>query len=244
MKINAQLFLDHISKASIGGTINEIVLGSRMSFAATEDSKSVVSICKGIDIVDSVNGKIGILNLKSFSKVVKYAKGTLFTKGQDIEISMVDRNLHQYLVFKNEAENELTFLLCPPKLISTTVDNAEEVIEKVSAGEAVMVTLTPALISQINKAIQIIAPAKCVFVSEGGKVKLLIGNEVEHNAIVNLGATKGGGKFKIVVKPKFLSKVLSVLPSDKDTLVEIRDAMPLIFKTAEYTFLLASMEVR
>lgn len=236
MKVNAVEFLNHIEKASVGGLVNEIVLGNHLSFAVTDETKSVVVICsKGI--VKDTTEEIGIFNLGMFRGAIQYAKDKLFPKSEEIEMNVVDNRL----VFKNKGE-EFKFLLSNSKVISTAVENPDEVLKKIGATDATLVVLDSDSIGKIVKAIQLIVPEKCEFRVDTGKVKIMIGKEVEHNAVVNLGTGKGKGKFKLVVKPDCLLKVLSVLPAGADITLEIRDGMPLIIDLENYTFLVASME--
>ena len=237
MKIKAMDLIKHIDRASMGGLINEAVFSDGMLFALTDESRSIVSICSN-GIADDVTGEIGIFNLKLFINAVKYAQKNIFTDGQDIQMDIADN----MLIFGN-GKDKFTFPIGSPDRISTTVDNAQEVIEKIIEGEATTVTLTPSVIGKCQKVIKMICPAKCVFIVEPGSITLLVGDEKEYNATVDLGATKGKSTFKLVVKPNFLSKVLDVLPKDKDTTLEIRAALPLIFKINYYIFILASMEV-
>ena len=239
MKIKAMDLVKHIDKASMGRLVSEAVFGNGLSFAVTDETRSVVSICKGIGTSDGENGEIGILNLKSFSRAVKYAKDIIFANGQEIDMKAVNNRL----VFEN-GDSELKFPLCSLKLISTTVANADEVIAKISAGEVIVVTLTPATISQCLKAIQQTSPAKCTFVVESDSVTLFVGNETERNAVVDLGSVKGKGEFKLVVNPKYLAKVLGVLRKEPKVTLELRNAMPVIIAIDSYTFLVASMEVK
>jgi hypothetical protein len=237
MKLDAQLFLDHIRKASVGGVINELVFGNRLSFALTDETKSVVSICSA-GLVEEETNEIGIFDSGLFSRSIQYAKDIIFAKDQAIEMNLVDNRL----VFKN-GDNEFRFLLSAPKAIQTKVNNPDDVLEKVGAGPAVTIGIDSSIIDQCLKAIQLIAPDKCTFLVESGKVKLSVGDEVKHIAIVNLGVAKSRGKFKLVVKPDFLSKVLSVLPPDKEIVLSLRDGMPLVFTIPGYVVLLASMEI-
>ena len=237
MRINAKLLLNHIKMLSVGGIIKEAVLGSEPPFAVTDNTKSVVTICSK-NIVDSGNGEIGILNLKLFSQAVKKLKKTLPAGNNEIEMEIVGN----MIVFKSD-KGETEFPLYDPMGISSVVENSREVMEKISVGDATIVILNKTVRDECIKAIKLIAPKVCMFiVAESGGVTILVGGEKDHNATVDLGVAKGVGAFKLVVKPEYLAKVLSVLPKDEDATLEMRAALPLIFKINNYVFLLASME--
>jgi len=72
----------------------------------------------------------------------------------------------------------------------------------------------------------------------------VVGNEIEHSATVDFALANGKGKFKLVTKPDFLDKVLSVLPTTGEVSLELRDGLPLIFRFENYVILLASMEIK
>jgi hypothetical protein len=237
MKIDAQLLLDHVNKASVGGLIDAVVLGKHFSYAVTDDTKSVVSICKK-GIVKDDTDPIGIYRISLFNMAVQYAKGIIFSKDKEIDMEITEDRL----VFK-KGEHAYSFKLSSPKAVRTTVGNPDEVIEKVSAGPASIIPFNAATRSMCLKTIQSVETEKCTFIVESGKVKLLVGRSEDHNVIVPLGDTKGKNKFKLVVKPDFLSKVLGVLPADKDATLELRDSVPLIIDIENYTFLVASMEI-
>lgn len=236
MKVNGQKFSEHISKASLGGLVNEVVLGTDLTFAVINEGKSVVSICsKGV--VEHDTGEIGIFNLDLFNRAVQYAKETIFAGEAEIEVNIVENRI----IFK-KGDDELKFLLSNPKVISSTIDNSKEVLEKISQGEAVIVKLTSAVKDKCLKAIQLVSPERCVFVSTGSKVQFFVGKETEHNVVVDLGVTKGKGKFKLVLKPDLFSKVLQALPADKDVILELREGMPLVLDMEGYVFLIFPME--
>ena len=240
MKINAQLLLDHVNKASVGGIIDAIVLGKHFSFAVTDETKSIVSICKtgfGNDYPSDIKENIGIYKIGLFNKAVQYAKDIIFS-GDNIDMDITDDRL----VFKN-GKNVYSFKLSSPKAIQTVVGNPDEVLEKIGAAPSSTIVFNSAIRSMCIKAIQAVDTEKCTFIVEPGNVTLLIGRSEEHNVIVDLGATKGKNKFKLVVKPEFLLKVLSVLSADVDATLELRDSMPLIIDIENYTFLIASMEI-
>ena len=237
MKLNSQAFLDHINKASMGGLVNEMVLGKDLSFAVTDDTKSVLAICgkglgKGQDI------EVGIFDLGMFTKAVQYAKDVIFAGAPEIEMDLVENRL----VFSKD-ERDYKFLLSNPKVISTVVENSEEVIEKVSASDPTTIKLNSASLAECIKAINSVSSEKCEFRVENGKVKLTVGDDIKHIIGVPLGTGEGKGKFKLVVKPDYLTKILSVLPSDVEATLELRPTMPLIFRIPGYIFLLASMEI-
>ena len=237
MKINAQKFVDHMLKASLGGLVNEVVLRKDFTFAVINEGKSVVSICSA-GLVDYDKGEIGIYNLDLFNKSLQYAKDTIFAGEAEIDAEIVENRL----IFK-KGDDELKFLLSTPKLMAeSTIDNSKEVLEKISQGEAVIIKLTPGVKDKCLKAIQLVSPEKCIFVSNGGKVQFFVGKETEHNVVVDLGSAKGKGKFKLVIKPDFLSRVLQALPIDKDVMLELRDGMPLVLDMDGYIFLVFPME--
>jgi hypothetical protein len=237
VKVNSIQFLDHISKASLGGLINEVVFKSDLSFAVTDESKSVVSVCnKGL--VEHKYGEIGIFNLDLFGKAVQYAKDTIFSNGADIDMDIIDNRF----VFK-KGDNEFKFLLSSPSAISSTVENASAVLAKLSERSSVVVKLTALAKDTCLKAISLITSETCVFVISGGKAKFSVGKSTEHNAVVDLGSVKGTGNFKVCLQPAFVSKVFEVLPAEVDVILELREEMPVIIDADSYTFLIAPMEV-
>jgi len=164
MKLKAQLFLEHLDRASVGGIINEVVMGNHLSFAVTDESKSVVSICKK-GISDEDNAEFGIFNIGLFRGAVEYAKNSLFAD-KDLEFSIVEKHSHQYMMFK-KGRRDFSFLISSPKLISSTVDNADDVLSKIGEADPVVVAVTPEIISGARKLIQVIGPAKCTFTVDG-----------------------------------------------------------------------------
>lgn len=236
MKVNSQRLFDHINKARLGGLVNEMILGKDLTFAVINEGKSVISICnKGP--VNYTGGEIGIFNLELFSKAIQYARETIFVGEEEIEFNIVENRL----VFK-KGDDELKFLLSNPKVISSTIDNASEVLEKISQGEAVIVKLIQSVKDKCLKAIQLVNPEKCIFVSTGSKVQFFVGKETEHNVVIDLGITKSKVKFNLVVKPDFLSRVLQSLPTEKDVIIELRKNMPLVLDMEDYVFLVFPME--
>ena len=237
MRVNAAKLLTHIERASVKGVINEAVFGNHLSFAAADESKTVVTISNGI--YEGENSEIGIYNLKLFAGMVKKMKKTLGVDSKDIEMNIVDNKL----VF-GDGCSDYKFLTSNPKVISSVVGNTDELIEKVTVGDATVTVLSKATRDACLDAINLIEPNICTFSVDFGNISLLVGDEIKHTVKINLGSTQGQNKFRLVVKPPYLLRILSVLRTDKkDVTLELYNAMPPIFRIEGYTFLLASMEV-
>jgi hypothetical protein len=149
------------------------------------------------------------------------------------------------LVFE-KGDEAFLFLKADVKLLSTTVANEKEVMDAVAVGETNIVSVQPTTISRWIRAIQTIMPTpdRCTIRFESGKAHVILGTDNEHQIKMFLGTYKGEGTFKIIVAVEYLSKVLATLPLDKEVLIEIRDAKPLIFRFGDYVILLFPKEVK
>ncbi len=239
MKINTMDLIKHIDMASMDGLVKNVVFGKNLSFAVTDETGAIISICqKGMEVGAAENSEIGISDIKSLIRAVRYAKKYIFGNSRELEMNVVDNGQVVQMVFEKD-EHEFRFLVSDPKTIATTVENADDLMRKVSVGIAATITLTPLAIGECLRAIKTMSPAKCVFTVNSGEVMLLVEHEYGHSIETTLGYVTGTGNFKVSVEPAFLAKVLSVLPKKKETNMSLRDGMPLMFDVAGYTLLLA-----
>ena len=236
MKIKANELVAHIEKASVGGLINELVLDKDFKFVVTDDSKSVLSIC---NVVNSNNdlGEIGIFDLVLAIKAVQYASGSIFSIDEELELKVVDNRL----VFK-KGDNEFKFLLSNPKVIASTVENIEETMKKLRSKEGISFTFTKNNADTLIKVIQLINPEIVTIYVKDKKVLALVGKEIEHNAIVDLFTLQNDILLKVIMKPDYFLKVLSVLPTDDEVKIELRDGYPIIFTNKNYSFVVAPVK--
>jgi len=237
MKVSAEKLLEHISKASLGGLVNELVLGKALDFSVTDESKSVCAFClKGLGTNESE--ELGVFNLSLFSKAIQYARDSIF--GADaIEVITEDNRL----VFK-KGNDQFKFLLSDSKVISSMVENPTEALGIIRKDEPVKVALTPALVSKCLKAIQLIESDRCSFVIKDGRVLFEVGKKIDHNTVTDLGETKIKKNFQLVLKSDFLVKVLSVLPTNADSVLELRMDMILVIESGNYIFLISPADVQ
>jgi hypothetical protein len=237
MKVNSDLLMKHIDRLNVGGLINEVAFGKNMSFAATDDSKTVVVFCvNGFGEWDKVD--TGIFNLLAFKNYIEYAREQVFAGNEVVDIDSIDLELS--LENKNDF---VKYLLVNHKVVSTSVANPEEILAAVTATEPNIAIINGAKIAKCLKAITLNGSERCTFRFTDKGAQMVVGRPDEHRIGVDLGVCTGTGTFEVVVRSAFLSKVLGVLPTDKDTTLEIRANMPLVFRLENYIILLASVEV-
>ena len=236
MKFNAPLLVDHITKASIGGLVKDVVFGNYFSFAVIDESESVVCISQGIG--DSENPPIGIVDLKKFKRMIEYARKCISDNGQDVEMQLVDDRL----VSKN-GDDIIKFVLNDPETISGSVANPDDVIGSNSVGDATVIVLDRSQRMSCLRAIKLCGPKRqspkeCAFVVDSGTGMLICGDKKTHRVKLNLGVVKGGSKFRLVVNSDFLTKILEMFMAEEYVTVELRERMPIVFDVPNYTVLL------
>lgn len=232
MKISASKLLKHVERAALGGLVDELVLDKELKFSVTDQSKSVCAIClKGLATNDVE--EIGIFNLALFAKAVAYARDTIFA-ADEIDMQVVDNRL----VFKKGGD-EFKFLLSDPRVIGSTIDNANQVLDYFREKEGVDITLTPSVVQKCLKALGLIEADICSIVVQSGQVHLKVGKIVDHNTVLSLGTTKLNKNFTILFKPEFIIKVLSILPESGNSILELRMEMPAIIDSTDYIFLIS-----
>ena len=229
MKIKSGDLISHVEKASMGGLVNEMVLDEKFTFAVTDESRSVLAFGKKEFVSDL--GEIGVFNLLLFKNLIQYASTVANAQDDDLNVSVVEKRL----VFSN-GKNAVKFLLCNVKTISSKIDNIEETLKKLQGKECASIVLGKVDVSRCIGAISIINPEEILLSVKNGEVSCLIGKEVEHNTLLNLGKTNSSLSFDIRIKPDLFTKVLQVLPTDVDVTLELREKFPIIFSSEEYVF--------
>lgn len=236
MKIDANKLAKHLAVAGMGGLINELVLNDDLSFSATDEGKWVLVSGKGGKSKTGF-GKIGIYGVEFILKVIGYVSDAIY-KGKEIELTVEGNKL----VFK-EGNNEFKFQLSDPKVVSSTVDNFDGAFAKVTEGACAELELTKEASDRLMKAVALLeSRVVTLFVSEGDVVASL-GEELEHNACVELG--KVDAEFpatKILLNTSVLKKMLDVLPKDQKITLELRADRPVVVTCGGYTLLLNQSE--
>lgn len=231
MRIKNDRLISHIEKAAVGGMINEIVLDDTFNFSVTDDARSVLVVSKCSFPSDL--GRIGLFDLPLFVKSVQYVSGSVFDSGEDIELSVVGNRL----VFK-KGDNELKFLLSNTEVVSTTVKDIDSVLSKIRSKDCVSIPLTKKVVDDCCKSISLVSPEEVMLSVKGGKVMFCVGKESEHNANLLVGVTSSALEVTVKQRPDVLLKVLQVILSEEDLVMEVRENYPLVILSKEYTFVI------
>jgi hypothetical protein len=235
MKVKASELIAHIEKAHVSGLINEVVLDDHFRFHVTDDAKMVLSI-SNIGLGESGCGSIGVFDLALFSKTIAFAAARM--GGMDKELEFVVEGNH--LVFKL-TKGELKFLLSDVGAVGSTVNNLDDVLARVSEAPAIELPVKKSDFDSVTEAISLYTPDWLNIVVSGGKVNILVGAKVQHLWTDCLGETDSKTEFTLKFHPSVFTKVLSVLPYDTGVDMELREGMPMVFVSDEYTFLIAPM---
>lgn len=236
MKISANVLINHIERAAIGTLINEMVLNEDLTFAVTDDARSVLSICNK-SLGKSDFGKIGIYDLGLMIRTIQYSSTAIFNADEELDISVVENRL----VFK-KGDNEFKFLLSNPKVISSTIENPEEVLIKLRSKDAIQIVLDKKDIDSILQAIALITPEIVDIKTDGKKVLCLIGKDTEHNTNIRIGSFNEGKDISLKFKPDLISKVLDTVKNCENVKLELRAEYPAIFETGDYTLVMAPVK--
>ena len=236
MKIRANVLINHINFASINGLINEMVLDDEMKFAVTDDARSVLSICN-TSLGKSGFGNVGIYDLGLMVRTIQYSSEAIFSTDEELDIDVVENRM----IFKKD-DNEFKFLLSNPKVISSTLENPDEVLTKLRSKEAIQIVLDKKDIDSILKAISLITPEIVTITANDKKVICLIGKDTEHNTNIKIGSFNAGEDFVLKFKPDLMAKVLTTISNCDDVKLEIRSDFPAVFVAKDYTLVMAPVK--
>jgi len=236
MKVKADQLIAHIEKAYVGGLVNEMVLDESFRFHVTDDAKFVLSV-SNIGLGESGFGAIGVFDLGLFIKTIQFASSRLESKESELEF-VVEGN---HLVFKLP-KGELKFLLSDVGAIGSTVNNIDDVLEKVGAVPAIELPVVKADFDSVIEAISLYTPDWLHINVEEGKVNILVGAKTQHVWSDCLGETDSSESFSLKFHPAVFTKVFSILPYDAGVDLEIRPGMPMVLVSDAYTVLIAPMK--
>lgn len=236
MKVKADQLISHIEKAHVGGLINEAMFDENFRFHVTDDAKMVLSI-SNIGLGESGFGAIGVFDLTLFIKTVQFAAARLDPKdGGELEF-VVEGN---HLVFKLK-KGELKFLLSDVGAVGSTVDNLDDVMERVKAPKAIEIPVRKEDFDSITEAISLYTPDWLNISIDQGTVNILVGAKTQHLWADCLGETDSKESFNLRFHPNVFTRVLSILSYDEEVKLELRRSMPLVFVSDSYTILTAPM---
>jgi len=228
MKFEA--LMERVEMANTANLINAAVFDEDLKFAITSDNHSVVAIAttkKGVGLPE-----IGTMDLGQLLKTMQYVS-TWVDDPSKIDI-LVDGNR---LVF-SVGRKKMKFLLSETNIITSVVtDRVPAFLEKVHKEEAVSIALPNEVRNDLLKSIQLISPNTANFYNEGKDLYVLVGSEMEHNAIMPLGEVKDiGKKIQTLTDANLLSGVLQTISGKPDVTLEVRNDTPIKFILPDYLY--------
>ena len=121
-------------------------------------------------------GAIGVFDLTLFIKTIQFAAARLDPNaGGELEF-VVEGN---HLVFKLK-KGELKFLLSDVGAVGSTVDNLDDVMERVKAPDAIELPVRKEDFSTITEAISLYTPDWLNMSVDDGTVNILVGAKTQH----------------------------------------------------------------
>lgn len=235
MKVSKTKFSEHVTKAFVDGLVNEVVFGSRFDFAVVDETKAVLSICTE-GLAEHDLGELGVFNLATFKSMIDYACTEMFRNQDNLELTRDENKL----VFE-DGKNNLRFLLVSPKVVSSTVANAGDVVTKLESVSAVSIKVSTSAREQCKKQIVLTNSDYATVTCDGEHVLMSVGKATEHSGRVDFGVAKVNTTFQMRFKTNYIAKVFNVLSSD-DVTIEIRPNCPMLIRDGIYTFIIASVQ--